>query len=121
MSIFVEACKEYTRGKQQAAEIEDRNKTNVFNLRESIRKERAAYVKDRSEESKRKEDKLLSFILTPEYYNFLFALLDYCRELFRLENKQQVLQQEARQRDLAEPQILPSEKKKLNEKAIKMA
>jgi len=38
-----------------------------------------------------------------------------------LENKQQVLQLEAKLRKLAEPQILPSEKKKLNEKAIKLA
>ena len=35
---------------------------------------------------------LLTFIETPKYYNFLLALLEYCRELFRLENKQQVLE-----------------------------
>lgn len=28
------------------------------------------------------------FIERPNYYNFLEALLEYCRELFRLENKQ---------------------------------
>ena len=27
------------------------------------------------------------FIYTDHYYNFLEALLEYCRELFRLENK----------------------------------
>ena len=48
-------------------------------------------------------------------------MLDYNRELFRLENKQQVLEQEARQRGLPTPQVLPSEKKKLYEKAKKMA
>jgi hypothetical protein len=48
-------------------------------------------------------------------------MLDYTRELFRLENKQQVLEQEARQRGLPIPQVLPSEKKKLSEKAKKMA
>ena len=48
-------------------------------------------------------------------------MLDYNRELFRLENKQQVLEQEARQRGLPIPQVLPSEKKKLYEKAKKMA
>jgi len=36
------------------------------------------------------------FINTPHYYNFLEALLEYCRELFRLENKQQVLEVEAK-------------------------
>jgi hypothetical protein len=80
-----------------------------------------AYEKDRGEETKKKEDKLLSFVNSQEFFLFLQTLLDYCRELFRLENKQQVLQQEAKQRDLVEPQILPSEKKKLNEKAIRMA
>jgi len=49
------------------------------------------------------------------------ALLEYCRELFRLENKQAVLEQEAKQRGFEIPQVLPSEKKKLNEKAKHMA
>ena len=48
-------------------------------------------------------------------------MLDYNRELFRLENKQQVLEKEAKQRGLPVPQVLPSEKKKLQEKAKKMA
>lgn len=38
-----------------------------------------------------------------------------------MENKQQVLEQEAKQRGLPIPQVLPSEKKKLYEKAKKMA
>ena len=41
--------------------------------------------------------------------------------MFRLENKQQVLEQEAASRKLPVPKVLPSEKKKLNEKAKKMA
>lgn len=60
----------------------------MFNLRDAIKKERAAYEKDRGEETKKKEDKLLTFVGSPEFINFLQALLDYCRELFRLENKQ---------------------------------
>lgn len=55
------------------------------------------------------------------FRDLLEAMLDYCRELFRLENKQQVLEQEARSRGLPIPQVLPSEKKKLYEKAKKMA
>ena len=47
--------------------------------------------------------------------------MEYCRELFRLENKQQVLEIEAKQRGLAVPQVLPSEKKKLYEKAKRLA
>jgi len=63
----------------------------------------------------------MEFINRPNYYNFLEALLEYCRELFRLENKQQVLEVEAKQRGLAVPQVLPSEKKKLHEKAKRLA
>ena len=69
--------------------------------------------KDRDEEERNVPQRLLDCIDTPEYYRFLQALLDYCRELFRLENKQQVLEQEAKQRGLPVPQVLPSEKKKL--------
>lgn len=89
-------------------------------MKDAIKKERAAYVKDRSEDQI-KRDKLVGFLSEKTYELFLQTLLDYCRELFRLENKQQVLQHEARQRRLVEPQILPSEKKKLNEKALKLA
>lgn len=56
-----------------------------------------------------------------EFKDLLEAMLDYNRELFRLENKQQVLEQEAKARNLPIPQVLPSEKKKLYEKAKKMA
>ena len=52
--------------------------------------------KDRDEEERNVPARLLEFIDKPEYYRFLQALLDYCRELFRLENKQQVLEQEAK-------------------------
>jgi len=61
------------------------------------------------------------FIKSAEFKELLEAMLEYLRELFRLENKQQVLEQEARQRGLPIPQVLPSEKKKLSEKARKMA
>lgn len=77
--------------------------------------------KDRDEEERNVPARLLRFIDSPEYYRFLQALLDYCRELFRLENKQQVLEQEAKQRGLPVPQVLPSEKKKLMQKAALMA
>lgn len=69
--------------------------------------------KDRDEDDRNVPTRLLKFIDTPDYYRFLQALLDYCRELFRLENKQAVLEQEAKQRGLPVPQVLPSEKKKL--------
>ena len=59
--------------------------------------------KDRDEDDRNVPVRLLEFIDTPDYYRFLQALLDYCRELFRLENKQQVLEAEARQRGLPVP------------------
>lgn len=64
---------------------------------------------------------MITFIESPAYSNFLNCLLEYCRELFRLENKQTVLEQEAKIRGFPVPQVLPSEKKKLNEKAKLMA
>ena len=76
---------------------------------------------DTKEDERRIPPRLISFINTPEYLNFLQCLLEYCKELFRLESKQQDLEAEARQRGLDVPQVLPSEKKKLNEKATKMA
>jgi len=48
-------------------------------------------------------------------------MLDYCKELFRLEGKQQTLEKEAKERGLPRPQVLPSEKKKLHEKARRMS
>lgn len=64
---------------------------------------------------------LYQFIESKKYQDFLLALMEYCRELFRLENKQQVLEQEAVQRSFPVPKVLPSEKKKLDEKAKIMA
>lgn len=46
---------------------------------------------------------LISFLDSPKYHAFLVALLEYCRELFRLENKQAVLEQEAKQRGFPVP------------------
>jgi hypothetical protein len=39
---------------------------------------------------------LISFLKTPQYFKFLEALLEYCRELFRLENKQTALELESK-------------------------
>jgi protein phosphatase 1 regulatory subunit 36 len=64
---------------------------------------------------------LCTFIESDHYHKFLISLLEYCRELFRLENKQKVLEAEAELRKFPVPQVLPSEKKKLNEKAKIMA
>ena len=78
-------------------------------------------IKEQPDEDRHIPQRLFKFVENPKYEAFLQTLLEYCKELFRLENKQQVLEQEARQRGLPVPQVLPSEKKKLNEKATKMA
>ena len=73
MSLFVDACKEHVKNKKKTAENETAKKTqNAFNLMDAIKKERAAYEKDRGEEMKRKENQqLLDFLNSPEYFNFL--------------------------------------------------
>jgi regulatory protein YycH of two-component signal transduction system YycFG len=48
-------------------------------------------------------------------------MLDYCRELFRLENKQNNLEDEAKERGIAVPMLLKAEKKILAERAEKMS
>lgn len=68
-------------------------------LQDSINKQVILLQRERDENKKNdknKDDKnfvpvprsLFEFIGSPKYYNFLQALLEYCRELFRLENKQ---------------------------------
>ena len=61
-------------------------------------------LKDKKDDPEKKiPPKFGSFVKSPEYKELLEAMLDYCRELFRLENKQQVLEQEAKQRGLPVP------------------
>lgn len=91
-------------------------------LREAIEKQKKALENERDTDKRILVPKqLMQFIETDVFYKFLNSLLEYCSELFRLENKQQVLEQEARARNLPVPKVLPSEKKKLNEKAKVMA
>ena len=79
-------------------------------------------LKDKKDDPEKKiPNNFEKFVVSEEYKALLESMLDYCRELFRLENKQTVLEQEAKQRGLEAPQVLPSEKKKLYEKAKKMA
>lgn len=95
---------------------------NSFVLKDNIENALNKMQKDAYNDSNKKippgfED----FARSEQFKDLLQSMLDYNRELFRLENKQQVLEQEARQRGLPIPQVLPSEKKKLFEKAKKMA
>jgi hypothetical protein len=95
---------------------------NNFMLNEAIEVALAKMIKDAyNDNSKKIPIGFDEFARSQQYKDLLEAMLDYNRELFRLENKQQVLEQEAKQRGLPIPQVLPSEKKKLSEKAKKMA
>lgn len=94
---------------------------NNFVLKASIDKQISLLRQEKEDEQSTVPTGIFTFLETPHYHTFLETLLEYCRELFRLETKQLVLEQEAKQRGFQLPQVLPSEKKKLNEKAKAMA
>jgi|LauGreDrversion4_2_1035121.scaffolds.fasta_scaffold1872469_1 hypothetical protein len=48
-------------------------------------------------------------------------MLEYCKELFRVENKQNNLEGEAKERGIPVPTILKAEKLRLSERAEKMS
>lgn len=133
MTLFAEACKDHVRKLQthnpQSGNLKKDEATNeqkkfqaTFSLREAIDKQRKALENERDSDKRVLVPRqMMQFIETDVYFKFLNSLLEYCSELFRLENKQQVLEQEAKARNLPVPQVLPSEKKKLNEKARLMS
>ena len=55
------------------------------------------------------------------FKGLLESMLEYCRELFRLENKQNNLEGEALERGIYVPKLLKVEKKKLGDLASKMS
>lgn len=124
--VFLEMCK-YSTFKNKNKKNDDDNDINKkyktdFDIEESIHSNFNRMLKDK------KEDKSIIIptgfqdqITSVEYLELLQALLDYFRELFRLESKQKSLEIEAKQRGLPVPQILPSEKRKLMDKAQKMS
>lgn len=94
-----------------------------FNMAETVEEVLKKMKKDKNDDPKNKKipDGFEDFARGQSCKDLLEAMLDYNQELFRLEHKQQVLEQEARQRSLPIPQVLPSEKKKLFEKAKRMS
>ena len=124
--VFLEMCK-YNTFKNKNKKNEDDNDANKkykadFDIEESIQSNYIRMEKDKNED----KSIIIPFgfeeqIMSEEYKELLQAILDYCRELFRLESKQKSLEIEAKQRGLPVPQVLPSEKRKLHEKAKKMA
>lgn len=91
-------------------------------LKEAIKLTKDKIEKERQDDNNKKiPEGFMDFAESPQFRELLEAMLDYNKELIRLETKQQVLELEAKQRGLQIPPILPSEKKKLYEKAKKMA
>jgi hypothetical protein len=58
---------------------------------------------------------------SPEMIDLLKSILDYTTDLFKLEYKLEVLSAEARTKNLPDPKPLPSELRRLEEKAQEMA
>ena len=73
--------------KDEPNEQASKSQTN-FVLQDSIDKQVKLLLREKEEDNNAVPRSLVSFIETPKFYNFLLALLEYCRELFRLENKQ---------------------------------
>lgn len=123
---FLEMCKHSTfRNKNKKNDDENdhtkKYKTD-FDIEESINDNFERLKKDKEDD----QSIIIPFdfeaqITSQGYRDFLQAILDYCKELFRLEDKQKSLEVEAKQRGLPVPQVLPSEKRKLQEKAKNMA
>eukprot|EP00357_Protocruzia_adherens_P033523 CAMPEP_0115013612 /NCGR_PEP_ID=MMETSP0216-20121206/25524_1 /TAXON_ID=223996 /ORGANISM="Protocruzia adherens, Strain Boccale" /LENGTH=341 /DNA_ID=CAMNT_0002383069 /DNA_START=99 /DNA_END=1124 /DNA_ORIENTATION=- len=61
------------------------------------------------------------FVNSNAYYELLKSVLLYCQELFKLESKQEGLEEEAKQRGVPVPAILEGEKKRLADRAKDMA
>ena len=76
----------------------NRKKKTEFNLQEQIEETLKKIRNDRGDDPKGKKmpDGFEDFVRGEGFRNFLEAMLDYNRELFRLENKQHVLELEAR-------------------------
>ena len=62
-----------------------------------------------------------NFIQCPLYLNFIKSIYEYGLELNKIEIKQKVLEEEAKDRVNASPQLLNSEITKVNEKLIKIS
>ena len=94
----------------------------AFDLKDTIKTMVVKVERERAQDPMKKiPDGFISFTKDETYIDMLKAMVDYLSELFRLENRAEALKKEARASGLPVPVILPSEKKKLHEKAKKVA
>jgi hypothetical protein len=98
--LFTEACKEHIRKsfcskiytdpgsikKDEPSDSKSKSQ-NSFVLKIAIEKQLNSLKQEKDEESYSVPNGLITFLESEKFSNFLQALLEYCRELFRLENK----------------------------------
>ena len=122
MNDFLAGAAYSSKERVQRGDGEDSQKifAQDFDLQEEMNLTKQSMLQSKTEKEHSK--KFFEFVEKhDQMYHFLEAALDYCKELFRLEAKQQSLDLEAKQSFLPVPQLLQSEKRKLSGKAKRMA
>jgi hypothetical protein len=80
------------------------NHKNSFDLADAIKTQYQKMEKENNADFQKKiPADFQNFVMSDTYYEFLESMLDYCKELFRLEGKQQTLEKEAKERGLPLP------------------
>lgn len=93
-----------------------------FDLKQSIEDTIQEMIKEKEENSELIIPyRFLEIHNCPEMVALLNSIKDYLKELFKLEAKQSALEKEARARNLPPPSLLPSETRRLQDKATDMA
>jgi len=97
-------------------------KHSEFSIEQSIEVTIQEMLKEREENvSIALPMKFIDYYNSPELLDLIRAIHMYCRELFKLEAKLQSLEEEAKSKGLPMPTLLPSETRRLQEKAREMA
>jgi hypothetical protein len=89
--MFLEACKNFSNKARKNEDDNDASKKykNNFVLSDAIEITYQKMLKDKKDDPNKKiPPKFGTFVKSPEFKELLESMLDYCRELFRLENKQ---------------------------------
>jgi len=88
--MFLESTKYFSNKNKKNEEENEASKKykNNFNLPDAVDLTYQKMIKDKKDDPDKKiPPKFGQFVKSPEYKDFLESMLDYCRELFRLENK----------------------------------
>jgi glutathione peroxidase-family protein len=88
--MFLEACKNFSNKAKKSDDDNDASKKykNNFVLSDTIEVTLQKMLKDKKDDPEKKiPNNFEKFVVSEEFKALLEAMLDYCRELFRLENK----------------------------------